>query len=453
MSLRMANPVKDRNGTYICRVGVPAQLRKIIGKRELKPSLGTKEPKIAKLRFGPVYAEFTQLLENARRQAKGEPLLSTHDTDVLADRWLEQTLDRAERSNNYRFWYHWVEETDRATGAHHRYPDSPFLNAIAETVKTKGDEALVLLVEEALGDELSRLLTEHRLFLSRESADYQRLAKRIAARVGTLVDHLSRRELGRYSSPSHTLAKQVLTKETKPKGMTITEAWAEYQKRLHREQGEQAARARIDDYNAAITGLAEFLGDLPLNEISPDQLREYRDFLYELPNRPSKAIRQLPIRERAAKADAKGLKTLSRVTVRNRMIHCSALFRSALDMPGSGLESNPLESVTLPPRTSRQDQGKQPEFLPEELDRVFGGSWFLSPPRGLGSSAIWLPLVLYYTGARLEEIAPLDARDVREVQGQWVIDISPRGGEQNGQESAELPDCSSSPRPDQTGSG
>ena len=79
MALRMARPVRDKYGTFLCRVGVPSDLRHIVGRRELKRSLRTKDPTEARRLFGPVHAEFTQLIENARRQERGERLLSAHD--------------------------------------------------------------------------------------------------------------------------------------------------------------------------------------------------------------------------------------------------------------------------------------------------------------------------------------------------------------------------------------
>lgn len=113
------------------------------------------------------------------------------------------------------------------------------------------------------------------------------------------------------------------------------------------------------------------------------------------------------------------------------MIHCSGVLAAALDMPGSGLDSNPMEGVTLPPRRTLQDQGKRPDFKPEELSTVFGGKWFapgrLRSPDSIGAAAIWLPVILYYTGARLEEIAALNSEDVRQIQGEWVFDIRPEG--------------------------
>ena len=43
MVLAMTRPTKNRNGTYQTRIGIPANLRDVIGKSELKRSLGTIE--------------------------------------------------------------------------------------------------------------------------------------------------------------------------------------------------------------------------------------------------------------------------------------------------------------------------------------------------------------------------------------------------------------------------
>ncbi|MEP4394659.1 DUF6538 domain-containing protein [Marinobacter sp.] len=62
MALRMATPTRDKYATYVCRIGVPKELRPFVGKRELKRSLKTKDPEEARRKFGLVNAEFREIL-------------------------------------------------------------------------------------------------------------------------------------------------------------------------------------------------------------------------------------------------------------------------------------------------------------------------------------------------------------------------------------------------------
>jgi len=427
MALRMATPVRDKFGTYYCRVGVPAELRDIIGKRELKRSLRTKDPNQAKVRFGPVYSEFCKTIENARRQLAGEPLLTSKDIEILAERWLMQAVDETEQKAKYRDWFHWSVEVDPITGQEYRYADSPILWRLNEGSKHGNEDELTQLAEEVVGEDLKGFLKENQIALPSQSAEYKNLLLRASAKLRELIEHTSARERGRYTEPVTKLANQPLSTERAPKGLTVLEAWEAFLKKLAREEGEKTAQRRGDDYRASVFGLAEFLGNPPINTITAENLKEYRDFLYSLPKRPSKAIKQLPIKEQANEATKRGLETLSRLTVRNRMVHCSALFNAALDMPGSGLTRNPMEGVKLPSKITRADSGRKYEIQPDSLPLIFGGDWFnlADYPRRnrFGLGGFWIPLITYYCGARLEEVAAMNAADIRKVQDVWVLEF------------------------------
>jgi integrase len=62
------------------------------------------------------------------------------------------------------------------------------------------------------------------------------------------------------------------------------------------------------------------------------------------------------------------------------------------------------------PRSTRQS------WEPSELQALFGSPVFTQgarPKAGRGEAAFWLPLLALYTGARLNELAPLTVRDVK----------------------------------------
>ncbi|WP_151983003.1 site-specific integrase [Marinobacter salarius] len=446
MALRMATPIRDKYGTYICRKGVPEELRPYVGKRELKRSLKTKDPKEAKLACFAVYNEFEEILANARRQANGETVLTSKDIEILADRWLENKLDHVERNGSYRDWYHWEEEIDPATGRTVRLCESPLLSSIAEASESENSEALPDLIHAIVGDDLQGLLKSRGLPTSTNSDEYRQLSLRIAAKIRPLIHHAAHRERGRYSEPAESRASEPLKVEAPKTGVTISEAWNIYLERIGRQEGKATAISRGKDYEASIHGLAEFLGNPPINEVTPNQIRDYRDFLWGMPVRPPKAVKELPIRERPAKAAELGLKTISRATIRNRLMHVSSLFVEAMDVPEARVQTNPVQGVKMPPRNAREDMGKVKEFTPEELDTIFHGDWFSTTRYNTrdkdGAAAVWLPLILYYTGARREEIAAMRASDIRKVQGVWVFDIRAHGEDRtikNAQSSRTIP--------------
>src|SRR5690554_7677818 len=102
MSLRMASPFKERKtGVYYCRVGVPENIRHIIGKREFEISLRTKDPAEARIRFTAEYSKVQARIENAKRQLNGQPPLQPKDVTILLDRWLEGRLQDLESRDSY----------------------------------------------------------------------------------------------------------------------------------------------------------------------------------------------------------------------------------------------------------------------------------------------------------------------------------------------------------------
>jgi len=85
--------IKDsRTGIYYHRRAVPAELRKVVGKREIKRSLKTKNPKEAKRLNQEVGPEVDRILQSAQDSVDGLPLLDDAQAEALAARWLHKAL-------------------------------------------------------------------------------------------------------------------------------------------------------------------------------------------------------------------------------------------------------------------------------------------------------------------------------------------------------------------------
>ncbi|MFM4971163.1 site-specific integrase [Aeromonas veronii] len=151
--------------------------------------------------------------------------------------------------------------------------------------------------------------------------------------------------------------------------------------------------------------------------------REFRDQLKLTPYRPSKEINQLPFKEQIDKAQQEGLKTiaLSRVEV---LLH---LFSGILTRAQNDalISDNPCSSIKVEvPNVTRE---RAPEFTDAEMNTLFDSGLFTGDIRPVranyGEAIYWVPVLLAYTGARLEEISQLFLRDVEQKDGQWVIHI------------------------------
>ena len=95
MPLAMSRPWKHpSSGVYWLRKGVPEDLRKLVGKREEKRSLQTRDPAEAKRRHAEALAEIEARWANLRAGPKALTEREAHQMAVLIhDRWLQQHID------------------------------------------------------------------------------------------------------------------------------------------------------------------------------------------------------------------------------------------------------------------------------------------------------------------------------------------------------------------------
>ncbi|WP_375785475.1 DUF6538 domain-containing protein [Bradyrhizobium sp. Pha-3] len=95
MPLAMSRPWKHpKTGIYQIRKVVPDDLRKLIGKREQKVSLQTRDPAEAKVRHAKALAELEARWANLRTGPKSLTEREAHELAVVAhDRWLEKHRD------------------------------------------------------------------------------------------------------------------------------------------------------------------------------------------------------------------------------------------------------------------------------------------------------------------------------------------------------------------------
>ncbi len=87
MGFLMVSPIKNKNGVWTTRLTVPKELRSIVGKRELKRSLGTKVEREARLRHPAVLAEFQAVIERARRKLESNDRLTNAVIETIIFNW------------------------------------------------------------------------------------------------------------------------------------------------------------------------------------------------------------------------------------------------------------------------------------------------------------------------------------------------------------------------------
>lgn len=116
-------------------------------------------------------------------------------------------------------------------------------------------------------------------------------------------------------------------------------------------------------------------------------------------------------------------------TVQQRIGKIRRIYKVAIDR--RILRINPAVNVVCPTE-SRSDRRKRKrlEFDASNLQSIFDSDIFtkhLRPESQLGEASYWIPLLMFYTGARPEEIAGLAVHDVQHDQrAGWVLDMVDR---------------------------
>jgi hypothetical protein len=104
MPLAMSRPWKHPNsGVYWLRKGVPEDLRALVGKREEKRSLQTRDPAEAKRRHAEALAEIESRWASLRVGPKTLTEIEAHQmAAVVHDRWLQQHQDNPSQQTSWR---------------------------------------------------------------------------------------------------------------------------------------------------------------------------------------------------------------------------------------------------------------------------------------------------------------------------------------------------------------
>lgn len=166
----------------------------------------------------------------------------------------------------------------------------------------------------------------------------------------------------------------------------------------------------VSDFGTGVRRFIEFCGDLDVEEIDRTHAEKFRDGLLRFPSRPPNKIRVLSMQKQLDWADTNETNTLQRGAV-NKNIQGVKL---ALDYAYSDTAlikdrtwRNPFEGFIKKVKQSKTDRKKG--FTDAQVKIVFSREVF----RPKTVERFWIPVVLFYTGARLDEISQLHVSDVK----------------------------------------
>lgn len=427
----MTKPWKHpQSGILYFRREVPADIRKIIGRREWKVSLRTRDFSAARPRFASELARCEETFAAARDQLAGQPRVLASDAPKLADRWAQGVMD------------FWDANPDAVQDFLIQSNESSDLTLACDAVDSSNPKAR----KAAIIEFLKMTLAEHNLPMP----DDQELASRALvdaffARWHDLCQIAFTRSTGNWrESLELPAAEKPLAVEQKaqqatrsgPRLSEVFSAWAD-DKRLT-DGDTRSTNKTISEFGATITRFIELFGDMPVDRITRALCQEFRTALSKLPTK-GEGIRGLSAPEQIAKAEVEGLPTAGLATVKKQLRAMSAVLNFAAQRLDAIDEepisaSGMLRGIAKAARRAETRDAEDKHYSRSELAAIFTsplftGNW--QPPRSdFGQALYWLPLLMIYTGARREELAQLLVADVRQDDdsGIWYLSIAPGEG-------------------------
>ncbi|ANY78915.1 hypothetical protein BB934_12410 [Microvirga ossetica] len=395
MVLAMSRPFKHpETGSYYFRKAVPEDLRPLIGKREEKRSLRTKDPAVAKQRHAEVTAEVEREW-NAYR-SKPEQLTQRQITGLAGLLYAE--------------WTNGLKDE----------PGSPSTWSQVLRLHQQAQEAGKL--EQWVGPSVDELLLKQGL-----RTDKQSRGRLIAAVHKALVqasEHLKRNAEGDYSPdpaanrfPEWEEAKLKAEAAKPVSGASITgllEGW-------WREAQAAGITAKThESYSSTIAKLVAFLGHDQASRVTPGDVLRFKDYrLSEINPRTGKPISLKTVKD----SDLAALKAVFGWAVRNHRI-----------------DTNPATGITL--KVGKQLRLRPKWFTDAEAKAVLSAALAYQPRQDHPKTAAakrWVPWIMAYSGARVGEIVQLRKRDVRNESGLWIVTITPEAGTVKDKQAREFP--------------
>lgn len=416
----MAQPWKHPvSGVYYFRREVPEDIRSVIGKREWKLSLKTKELVQARPRFAHESAKCEQVFLNAREQLAGRLVLQHSDVHKLADRWSAETIAEwevdAEAPKDFLVFQ--GDEVSTATDIVDVGDSDSCFKAVEVYIRSALAKAMLPFPDRA--DPVWDCLTQ----------EFYR-AWRDLCRVALARHNGNWRDMPMLDAATQRLShenKAALLSSSIPRLSQVFSNWAE--DKLLNDGDTRSARKTISEFGSAVTRFIELHRDLPVDQVNRIVCRDFRANLFKIPTK-GQGIRGMTAPALIEKAAAEGLPTAELATVNKQLRALSAVLGFAHQVLGV-IHENPIVASGLIQRSKKAErkQGASEEkgYTLQELRQIFSsplfrGEW--KPAQAdFGRALYWMPLIMAYTGCRREELAQLQVADVKQGGDVWFLDL------------------------------
>ena len=247
--------------------------------------------------------------------------------------------------------------------------------------------------------DLKDQVNRHEVWISLRTSDRQKAELRLAE---THAQQLRTYDCLRQGLPAPVWGSFVTQTALKPL-KTASEASIDDLLRYWVKQTQRLPRTLMDA-TTAVRRLKAVVGDLTPAEIDKRKAVSFKDSLIQEGLAYATASKNLGL-----------IKSMFEIARSNELIN-----------------ENPFKEVKLV-KPLRMEKARV-SFTSEEIEKIFSSPVFregFRPKGGAGEAAVWLPLIAYMTGMRLEEIGQLTQDDIRRQDDIWYfnLDHAPHKGQ------------------------
>jgi integrase len=428
--------IKNEHGVYHVRRKVPKALeaataRIMVASKErvswLKETLRTKNEKQAKVLAIPVIMKFDRILAQAEALLVEHPVrteLTEAEIKQIADYFYahELSVDEEQREGGVGSDPGFASIHQQLTAAGIEFKTSFAVteetgSGLSDRMMQKIGESIDIVLpaaKEALARgnvnfiryELDALLQVFRINLDPACADYRRVALAvIKAEVRALEDVSARHRGEAIDSP-----KLIEPSDNAP--VSSCSLRAAYQGWDKVEARPVSTRM---EFSRGIERFIELHGNLDVAKIDRRHVREFRDAAQLVPKLRAGKLRTATLPElKKWSQEHPGTICIGAATINKWLTCLQGVLNWARKngvIPDDVVWADPVSGMRL-----KVARSQRRPWEPDELSLLFGSPIYLQgkrPTGGKGEAAYWLPLLALYSGARLNELAPLCADDIK----------------------------------------
>ena len=374
MLIDMKYLTQSRAGIFIYRRRVPGNLLDIIGQRELKRSLDTRDKATAIARYAAAHEWAEGLLAGATSRPE-------QDLKRLAGRWLhaqltEAAIETAVRKPVSKGQLSYDDEVEEPL----EDLPPPLLPSPDDPGPAPWRQNQAVRAARAMGLDIRPG--------SRRWNEWQH-------EIDTVLGHLNRAEHARsWEGGVPDFIERRATMAMMP---TLSDGFQHW-----KEKNQTASPKTLHEAQFALDRWISLHGDIPVATIKKRQVAEFRDASLN-------------------EGDGRAIGTVRK--------HLQAIrnFINALINDGIYEGENPAAGVGFAGiKIAKKQPRKKRAFKPEELQQLFALKTFINPPKPatpMDAAKFWLPILSLYTGARQSELIWLHNADVQNIEGVDCINI------------------------------